>query len=308
MTSKRARKVLTYFAISMVAIISAINYELFVFPNKFAPAGLNGICTMIQYITGISVGYMALAINIPLAIITYLKVSKSLALRSMTYVAVSSIAMVVLDGMDLSRFAYSTDTGTSAILGPLVAGIIFGSAYSLLVQGSSNSGGTDFIAAIIHKYRPDMNIFWLIFGLNIVVAVSSYFVYDFQIEPVLLCILYCYTSSTITDRLTKSGRSAVRFEIVTDYPEEISQKIIQKLHHSATLIPGKGMYLGKEVSILICVVNKSQMAKLADIIRSYPHTFAVMSNVSEVMGNFKKIDREGHVEVDLLDHGDQVTA
>lgn len=308
MTSKHARKVLTYFAISMVAIISAINYELFVFPNKFAPAGLNGICTMIQYITGISVGYMALAINIPLAIITYLKVSKSLALRSMTYVAVSSIAMVVLDGMDLSRFAYSTDTGTSAILGPLVAGIIFGSAYSLLVQGSSNSGGTDFIAAIIHKYRPDMNIFWLIFGLNIVVAVSSYFVYDFQIEPVLLCILYCYTSSTITDRLTKSGRSAVRFEIVTDYPEEISQKIIQKLHHSATLIPGKGMYLGKEVSILICVVNKSQMAKLADIIRSYPHTFAVMSNVSEVMGNFKKIDREGHVEVDLLDHGDQVNA
>ena len=308
MTSKRARKVLTYFAISMVAIISAINYELFVFPNKFAPAGLNGICTMIQYITGISVGYMALAINIPLAIITYLKVSKSLALRSMTYVAVSSIAMVVLDGMDLSRFAYSTDPGTSAILGPLVAGIIFGSAYSLLVQGSSNSGGTDFIAAIIHKYRPEMNIFWLIFGLNIVVAVSSYFVYDFQIEPVLLCILYCYTSSTITDRLTKSGRSAVRFEIVTDYPEEISQKIIQKLHHSATLIPGKGMYLGKEVSILICVVNKSQMAKLADIIRSYPHTFAVMSNVSEVMGNFKKIDREGHVEVDLLDHGDQVNA
>ena len=308
MTSKRARKVLTYFAISMVAIISAINYELFVFPNKFAPAGLNGICTMIQYITGISVGYMALAINIPLAIITYLKVSKSLALRSMTYVAVSSIAMVVLDGMDLSRFAYSTDTGTSAILGPLVAGIIFGSAYSLLVQGSSNSGGTDFVAAIIHKYRPEMNIFWLIFGLNIVVAVSSYFVYDFQIEPVLLCILYCYTSSTITDRLTKSGRSAVRFEIVTDYPEEISQKIIQKLHHSATLIPGKGMYLGKEVSILICVVNKSQMAKLADIVRSYPHTFAVMSNVSEVMGNFKKIDREGHVEVDLLDHGDQVNA
>ena len=307
MTSKRARKILTYFAISMVAVIAAFNYELFVFPNKFAPAGLNGICTMIQYITGISVGYMALAINIPLAIITYLKVSKSLALRSMTYVAVSSITMVLLDGMDLSRFAYATDTGTSAILGPLVGGIIFGSAYSLLVQGSSNSGGTDFIAAIIHKYRPDMNIFWLIFGLNIVVAGTSYFVYDFQIEPVLLCILYCYTSSTITDRLTKSGRSAVRFEIITDHPDEIGQAIIQKLHHSATLIPGKGMYLGKEVSILICVVNKSQMAKLSAIVRSYPNTFAVMSNVNEVMGNFKKIDREGRVEVDLLDHGDQAT-
>ena len=308
MMSKRTRKILTYLAISMVAVISAFNYELFVFPNKFAPAGLSGICTMIQYLTGISVGYMSLLINIPLAIFTYLKVSKSLALRSMTYVVVSSVTLVLLDGMDLSRFAYSTDTGTSAILGPLVAGIIFGSTYSVLVQGSSNSGGTDFVAAIIHKYRPDMNIFWLIFALNVVVAGTSYFVYDFQIEPVLLCILYCYTSSTITDKMAKSGRSAVRFEIITDYPQEISEKIIQKLHHSATLIPGKGMYLGKEVSILICVVNKSQMAKLSAIIRSYPNTFAVMSNVNEVMGNFKKIDREGRPERDLLDHGDQVTA
>ena len=305
MKQSKSKKILTYLAISAVAILSAFNYELFVFPNKFAPAGLNGICTMIQYITGISVGYMALVINIPLAIFTYLKVSKSLAKRSMVYVAVSSVAMVILSNVDMSRFAYSTDTGTSAILGPLVGGIIFGSGYSLLVQASSNSGGTDFIAAIIHKYRPDMNIFWLIFGLNVVVAVSSYFVYDYQIEPVLLCILYCYTSSTITDRMTKSGRAAVRFEIITDYPEEISNAIIHKLHHSATLIPGKGMYLGKEVSMLICVVNKSQMAKLAAIVRNYPNTFAVMSSVNEVMGNFKKIDREGRQEKQLLDHGDQ---
>ena len=305
MNNPRMKKFLTYLAISAVAILSAFNYELFVFPNKFAPAGLNGICTMIQYITGISVGYMSLVINIPLAIFTYLKVSKSLAKRSMVYVVVSSIAMVILNGMDLSRFAYSTDTGTSAILGPLVGGIIFGSGYSLLVRASSNSGGTDFIAAIIHKYRPDMTIFWLIFGLNVVVAISSYFVYDYQIEPVLLCILYCFTSSTITDRMTKSGRAAVRFEIITDYPEEISDAIIHKLHHSATLIPGKGMYLGKEVSILICVVNKSQMARLADIVRSYPNTFAVISSVGEVMGNFKKIDREGRQEKELLDHGDQ---
>ena len=305
MNNPKLKKLLTYLAISAVAILSAFNYELFVFPNKFAPAGLNGLCTMVQYITGISVGYMALVINIPLAIFVYLKVSKSLAKRSMVYVAVSSIAMVILSNVDMSRFAYATDTGTSAILGPLVGGIIFGSSYSLLVQASSNSGGTDFIAAIIHKYRPDMNIFWLIFGLNVVVAVTSYFVYDYQIEPVLLCILYCYTSSTITDRMTKSGRSAVRFEIVTDHPEAISQAIIEKLHHSATLIPGRGMYLGKEVSILICVVNKSQMAKLSAIVRGYPNTFAVMSSVNEVMGNFKKIDREGRQEKQLLDQGDQ---
>ena len=51
-----AKKVWTYLVIAFVALVGAVNYELFVFPNQFAPAGLNGICTMIQHITGISVG------------------------------------------------------------------------------------------------------------------------------------------------------------------------------------------------------------------------------------------------------------
>ena len=298
------KKVLTYLVIIVIALLAALNYEIFVFPNRFAPAGMNGICTMIQHVFGISVGYMSLIINIPLAILVYFQISKSLAVRSMVYVVTFSLALVLLDHVDLSRFYYVTDTGTSTILGPLVAGIVYGACYSMLVQASAYSGGTDFIAALIHKHHPEQNTLWLIFMLNAAVAAISFFVYDFKIEPVILCIMYSFTSSTITDRLTKSGRSAVRFEIVTDYPQEISDAIIYQLHHSATLIPGKGMYLGKQTNILICVVNKSQMATLARIVKAYPNSFAVMSNVSEVMGNFKRIDSDGNEEKQFLDAGD----
>ena len=303
---KNMKKTWTYLVIVGIAVMAAFNYELFVFPNKFAPAGLNGLCTMIQYVFGISVGFLSLIINIPLAIFTYLKVSKSMAKRSMIYVVVNSLMLMILDNVDLSRFAYYTENGTSAILGPLAAGIIWGFGYSILVRTSATSGGTDFIAAIIHKYNPEKNVFWLIFTLNVCVAGISYFVYDFQIEPVILCILYSFMSSTVSNNQSKSGRSAVRFEIVTDYPNEIGDEIIHKLHHSATVLPGRGMYMGREVSVLICVVNKNQMAKLSYIVRKYPNTFAVMSSVNEVMGNFKKIDKSGKQEVELLDHGDAV--
>ena len=298
------RKVMTYFVIILIALIAAVNYEIFVFPNKFAPAGLNGLCTMVQHIAGISVGFLSLIINIPLAIWVYFEISKPLAVRSMVYVVTFSVAILILDRVDLSAFYYVTETGTSAILGPLVAGIIWGGCYSPLVQCSAYSGGTDFIAAIIHKRRPEQNMFYLIFALNVVIALLSFFVYDYKIEPVILCILYAFTSSTVTDRLTKNGRSAIRFEIVTDYPNEISNEIITKLHHSATLVPGKGMFMGKPTNILICVVNKSQMAALSRIVRKYPYTFAVMSSVSEVMGNFKRLDSEGNLEKKLLDDGD----
>ena len=298
------KKTLTYLVIVLMAAISAFNYQMFVFPNSFAPAGLNGICTMIQHLSGVSVGYMSLIINVPLAIWVYLKVSRTMALRSMVYVGVSSVMLIIFNGMDMSSIAYVTENGTSTILGPLVAGICFGALYSILVRTSATSGGTDFIAAIIHKYRPEKSMFWIIFALNVCVAFLSFFVYDYKIEPVIMCTMYCFTSSMLTDKMSKSGRAAVRFEIITDYPEEISNAIINKLHHSATLLPGRGMFRGKDVSVLICVVNKSQMARLADIVRQYPNTFAVMSSVNEVMGNFKKIDSHGTREKEILDHGD----
>ena len=301
---KTAKKVWTYAVIVGIAVVCALNYEVFIFPNRFAPSGLNGICTMIQYITGINIGYLSMVINVPLAMWVYFKVSKPLAVRSMVYVVTFSAVSVLLDYVDTSRFAYYTETGTSAILGPLVAGVIFGSCYALLLRASAYSGGTDFVAAIIHKYHPEKSVFGLIFSMNVIVAVASFFVYDFQIEPVILCILYAFMSSTVSERLTKNGRSAVRFEIITDYPEEISNEIINKLHHSATLIPGKGMYLNKEVSMLFCIVNNSQVAKLASICRQYPNTFAIIDPVSEVMGNFKKYDPKGKQEVEFLDTAD----
>ena len=300
----RAKKVLTYAIIMAIAAVCALNYQLFVLPNKFAPSGLNGICTMIQYVSGVNIGYLNMLVNFPLALLVYFLVSKPLAVRSMVYVLTFSVVSVMFEYVDTSRFAYYTETGPSAILGPLVAGIIFGGCSALLLRASAYSGGTDFVASVIHKYHPEKSIFGLIFAINVLVAVTSYFVYGYQIEPVILCIIYSFMSSTVSERLTKNGRSAVRFEIITDYPEEIASEIINKLHHSATLIPGRGMYLNKEVSMLFCVVNNNQITKLSEICRKYPNTFAIIDPVSEVMGNFKKIDTNGKVERSLIDGAD----
>ena len=304
---KAARKGLTYLFIVGLALLNAMSYTLFIFSNRFAPAGINGICTIIQHICGINLGYLSLIINIPLAIWTMIKVGRSLASRSMLYVAAFSIFLIVLEQLDLSAFAYETANGTSKILGPLVAGLINGVVYAMLVRTSASSGGADFIAAIIHKDRPDLNFFIIVFTINVFVAGTSYFVFDYQIEPVILCIMYSFMSTMVSDKMMRSGRSAVRCEIITDYPHEISADIISKLHHSATLLPAKGMYSGRETNILVCIVNKTQLAALSAIIKDYPHTFAVMSSVNEVFGNFKRMDNRGKLEREILDKGDGQT-
>ena len=297
----------TYLVIAFVALVASVNYELFVFPNQFAPSGINGICTMIQYVTHISVGYLSLLVNIPLAIWCYVEVSKPMALRSMVYVVTFSLGLLILDRVDLSAFAYATENGTSKILGPLVAGVIQGYVYSILIKASAYTGGTDFISAIVHKRHPNQPFFGMSFAINSVIAAASYFVYGYQMEPVILCILYTFMSTTVGDRLMKSGRQAICFEIVTEYPNEISGELIQKLHHTATFLPARGMYSGKETSVLLCVVNKTQAAMVNRIISRYPSTFAMVHPVSEILGNFKNMNSSGKEVKEVLDAGDRQT-
>lgn len=304
---RTVKKAWTYLVIAMVALIASVNYELFVFPNQFAPSGVNGICTMIQHVTGVSVGYLSLLINVPLAIWCYIEVSKPVALRSMVYVITFSLGLLILDHVDLSPFAYSTANGTSKILGPLVAGVIQGYVYSILVKASAYTGGTDFVSAIIHKRSPEKSVFGISFSLNAVIALGSYFVYGYQMEPVILCILYSFMATNVGERLMKSGRSAIAFEIITDYPNEISRDIIRDIHHTTTLIPGKGMYSGRETSVLLCVVNKTQIAAVNRIIRNYPNTFAIVNPVSEILGNFRKLNSTGKEVAEVLDAGDGKT-
>ena len=307
MQTNNLRKAATYLVIMGVAMVAAVNYELFVFPNQFAPAGINGICTMIQYITGISVGYLSLVINIPLAIWCYIEVSKPVAMRSMVYVITFSLGLLLLDHVDLSAFAYVTENGTSNILGPLVAGGIQGYVYSILVKASAYTGGMDFVSAIIHKRSPEKGFFGISFALNAVIAVGSYFVYGYQMEPVILCILYTFMSTNVGERLMKSGRSAIAFENIPDYPDEISREIIHNVPHTTTLIPAKGMYSGRDTSVLLCVVNKTQIAAVNTIVHQYPNTFAIVHPVSEILGNFHKLSAAGTEVMQVLDSGDGKT-
>lgn len=293
-----SKKIFHYAVIVVVALMMATSYQLFVFPNSFAPAGINGICTMIQHLFGVSIGYLSLLINLPLAIAVYILISRPIAIRSMLYCLCFSGFTILLENLDLSAFVYST--ANSALLGPAVAGLIAGTAGALLHRVEANVGGTDFVAALIYKYHPQVNFFWVVFILNISVAIVSYFVYNFKMEPVLLCIIYSYASSTVRDRFAQKSRSAIRCEIVTDRPNELGKALIERLHHSATVIPAKGMYSGRKTHMLVCVVNQSQVAALNAVLKDFPGSFAITSQVANVTGNFKRLDSHGMPERDVL--------
>ena len=295
------KKVVSYAFIIFLGLVLALAYQLFVFPNEFAPAGLNGIFTMIQYVFGFKLSNASIILNIPLFIIVYFKVSKPFATRAMTFLLSFSAFLMLLDLVDLSPFVYATTIST--LLGPAVGGMISGFCGYYMHRMGSCCGGTEFIAKLIHKKNPSFNLFSIIFGLNVVVACISYFVYDYKIEPVLLCIIYSYFSSSVRDNMNRKHQSAIRCEIVTEEGEKLGHEIIEKLHHSVTKIPGTGLYTGKDKDVLVCILNPTQLNELTKIVNQYPGSFVTVSQVNGVMGKFVRMDSHNNPEKELLDSG-----
>ena len=275
-----------YIVIFFLSIVNAFNYEIFILKNQFAPSGINGVATMIQYLFNFNVGYMSLIINIPMLIVAFFVLNKHYSFKTLTYVLTFSLAMLVLDKFDLSKISYVTTNGTSTVLAPLAAGTISGFIIGVTFKCNGSTGGTDIVAAFVRKKKPYMSFVWVLFTINVTVAIISFFVYDYKYEPVLCCLIYCFVSSNVTDRIFKGGKEAIKFEIITTHPEELSKELISKLKHSVTYSKVTGMYSHTDKSLLICIVNKHQIIDFHNILKNYPDSFVYVSTVNETIGNF----------------------
>ena len=283
------QQIKSYGIVVGMALMMGLSYEFLVFPNAFAPAGINGLATMIQYVFHISIGYFSLVINIPLLLMAWKKVDRDFALKSLTFVLVFSAVTLTLNQVDLSGIAYHTANGNSAILGPVAAGVISGAVYGMVIRQNGSTGGTDIVAAWVRKGHPEASLVWIIFGLNASVAVLSFFVYGCQFEPVILCLIYCYLSSRISDSILKGSKRAVKIEVVTEQAEELAKALMTELRHGVTLLPAQGMYSEQPRKLLVCVVNRHQIVSFQKLLKRFPGTFAYISDVNETVGNFKHI-------------------
>lgn len=287
----KTKAFLSYFEIILVALLLAVNYHVFIVQNDFAPAGLNGIATMIQYKTGFSISYMSLLINVPLSALAFFLVQRQFAVKTLLFSLVYSFSFLFLQNSGLDFIQYNAE-GHDTIYPVIISGVISGVVYGVCFKNNASTGGTDIISRYINKIRPRTNFFIVTFALNTIVAIASLFVYSsgsLDYKPVALCITYCFISTYVGNRLLRGTKTAYKFTIVTTHADEIAKDISSILHHSATKIDAMGTYTNTEKSVLICVLNRHQLNDFQTIISKYDDTFSFCESVNETYGNFKRI-------------------
>lgn len=275
-----------------MALLLAVNYHFFIVENDFAPAGINGISTMIQYKTGFSISYSSLIINIPLCIFAYFFISKQYGIRSLVFILVYSFAYLFLQKLGLEQFKYDAQ-GHDTIFPVIISGVLSSFVCGICFKNEASSGGTETISKYISKVKPDFNFFIVTFIINACVAFASLFVYSnngvLNYKPVALCISYCFITYFVGNIIIKGTKNAYKFTVITTQPDKIIDEITKNLKHSATKVLVQGGYTNENKTMLLCVVNKHQLNDFKQIINKYPCTFAFSETVNETYGNFKQI-------------------
>ena len=284
-----ARTLRDYAMVTVGILLYVLGWSIFLVSNNLVGGGVTGLSAILQYATHgvIKIGYSYFVINVALIIAAVFVLGFGFGWKTIYATVLASVGLNVFQAIIPADFIQAIAIDNGKLMSTIMGGIMVGVGIGLTMVAGGSTGGTDVLAAFVHKRRPEQSVVWIIFMLNTLVALSSFFVYDYRYEPVILCIIYCFLSSRISDQIIRGGKKQLKFEIITHHADEMGQEIIQTLHHSATVMPARGMYSGHPTEMLVCVINKHQIIEMQQIISHYPGSFAYVGDVDEVFGNYR---------------------
>lgn len=260
------------------SLIYGIGIHAFIVPANIAPGGASGLALMANYMFGLPVGTMTLVLNIPLLILAWIYLSRRFAI---TTAIASTLCSVLLD------FVIAPVTPMyvgDQLLCSLFGGIIVGIGMALIFMTGTTTGGTDILGYLLQRKKPHISIGRALMIVDGVVLAVSIFVYG-NIEAALFGLISLYAQTKVIDTVIYGGDVGSMATIVTSNPDEISAKVIYELDRTATLVPAKGAYSKKDISVLLCTVRKSQFSKLKKIVyEADTNAFVMVTDTTEVFG------------------------
>lgn len=272
----------------VASALSAIAQYSFVAPNNFARGGIAGIALILNHIyPQLYLGLFNILVNIPLLVVSWIFLSRRFCIATTGYIGISSVAMIVMEAIDARAGGVLryVEAGTP-ILSAVFGGAIIGVSFAMMTRIGGSLGGTDIIAAIIQKKRPDVGVSWFVFLMDSTVVLASYFVYG--MTAVLLALVLTFMISTVGDKFIQGGKAAIKVEIVTRHADEICAEIFEKIGRGVTVIDGVGMFTGKPVKVVVCVIKRREIAEVQRIIKRYPDSFSYVMPANEVYGKMNR--------------------
>lgn len=260
-----------YFLMAVGSLIFCMAWTSFLIPNGLASGGLTGLCTIIQYGTGIPVGWTYPIINVALLILGFLTLGKAFGVKTIFVIALTSLFFEVLP--DFPQLEVLME---EKFLVALVGAALESVGLGLVLLRGGSSGGTDIIAMMINKYWPVSPGRVYLFT-DIFIIASLLFVPGKGLVDMIYAYVVMLGFSFGVDFVLLGNKSSVQILVFSSKYEEIANHIIYNVNRGVTALQSVGWYSQKESKVLLIVCRKYQM--------------------NEVVNEIKKIDKRAFVSV-----------
>lgn len=258
------------------AFIIAIAVSLFLLPNKLSSGGVAGIATITYYLFHMPMGISMLIINIPLFLVSILKIGKGFFIKSIIGTISLSFFVDILDRL--------TPLTEDKFLACIYGGILMGVGTAILLKVNSSTGGTDLFSYIAKIYNPTIKVGEIIALVDIIIVVLN-MIFLREIEIGLYSAIAIYLMGIIIDILFEGIYFTKLIYVVSDKSEEIAKEVGKTIKRGATGIYGKGMYTNADKLILMCAVPRKDVGNMIQIVRKIDkESFIIITNSREVLG------------------------
>lgn len=295
------RTIKEYILITLGIIIYTCGWTIFLTPNNMFGGGVSGISAIVQFATGIKMGYTYFVINALLLLISLFIIGPSFGIKTVYAIFLASfclnIEQSIIPAQFIQDFAFSNGKLLCSIIGGSMAGFGIGMSIS---QGGS-TGGTDIIALIITKFH-NISPGKVILLIDVFIIASSLLVPSYTVDGQRLPFVDKFITAVygmiivtvcgnVADLYLAGSKQSVQIFIMSHHHEEIADMIARDFHRGVTVLEGKGWYTKQESSVLMVITRKTDVNMLLRAIKQIDSdAFLSISSVAGVYGKgFDKI-------------------
>ena len=274
--------------------IFACSVKLFAAPNHFAPGGLTGLSTVINYLTGFPIGTMAFLLNIPIFIWAILEIGYKMVGKTILATFLSSAAIDIL-GMLVPQYLvpYTNEPLLAAVCGGALEGI----GLSLVFLRGATTGGTDMIARLLGRRFRHLSMGRLMLMVDGMIILFSAVVYQ-SLESGLHAAIATFVSTRVIDTVlygTDVGTGKLLY-VISEQSEQIAARIMTEIDRGVTKLSARGGYSGREGEVLLCAVRRDEVHRVIDIVHECDeNAFLIVGEAGSITGEgfrlLKKDDR-----------------
>ncbi|TCQ06619.1 YitT family protein [Serpentinicella alkaliphila] len=288
MNNKKYNIVVDYIGITFGCALIAFALNFFLKPHTIAPGGVTGLAIIIEKLTGLPIDITNLVFNIPLFLMGSVVLGKAFGFKT-------AFATVTLSGfirLFIIIFGKGAMITHDLLLATIYGGIVLGLGLGIVFRFGATTGGTDLAGAILNRRFPSFSIAKIMMLLDLMVVTFAGIV-DRNIETSLYSVIALYILVKLADFIVEGLNYAKAFYIICNNPQEVGEKILQELGRGVTSLYGRGLYTGNKRDVLLCVVNRVEVAKLKQLVYDMDDkAFIMVTTVHEVLGEgFKEIKK-----------------